>query len=79
MLRAYKDLRGQMALWAPREKEVPLVSQEPLGMTGQQALQELWVHRELQDPEGPQDSRGTEVLLEKKEPKVTVDFQIALH
>ena len=43
---------------------------------GFQALQELWVHRELQDPEGPQDSRGTEVLLGRKEPKVKVDFQV---
>lgn len=46
---------------------------------GFQALQELLVPRELWDPEGPQDLRGTEVLLGTKEPKVKVDFQIALH
>lgn len=45
-------------------------------LLGFQALQELWVHRELQDPEGPKDLRETEVLLGKKEPKVKVDFQV---
>lgn len=79
MLRVSRDLQGQKALQAPREKEVPLVSEESLGMLGQQALQELWVHRELQVPEGPQDSRGTEVFLETEEPKERVGFQTVLH
>lgn len=39
-------------------------------------MRELWVHRELQVPEGPWDSRGTEVLLETKEPKGKVGSQV---
>lgn len=45
-------------------------------LLGFQALQEMWVHWDLQDPEGPQDLRETEVLLGTKEPKVKVDFQV---
>lgn len=33
---ACKDLQGQKAPQGPREKEVSLVSKEPLGMLGQQ-------------------------------------------
>lgn len=78
MLPACKDLQGQKALLVPKEKEVPLVSKEPLGMLGQQDLPDLRVHRELQVPGGLQDSRGTEVLLETEESKAKVDFQTVL-
>lgn len=78
MLPACKDLQGQKALLAPKEKEVRPVSKEPLGMLGQQDLPDLRVHRELQVPGGPQDSRGTEVLLETEESKAKVDFQTVL-
>lgn len=40
MLLAYKDLQGQKALRAPKEKEVPLVCKEPLAMLGQQVSDE---------------------------------------
>lgn len=78
MLLACKDLQVQKAPQAPKEKEVPLVNKEPLGMPGQQDLPDLWVHRELQVPGGPQDSRGTEVLLETEESKAKVVFQTVL-
>lgn len=67
MLQAFRDLQEQKAPWVPREKEVPLVREEPLGFLGQQGLLELWVHRELRVLGALQDSRGTEVLLETEE------------
>lgn len=78
MLLACKDLQGQKAPQAPREKEVPLVCKEPQGMLEQQDLPDLPVHRELQVPGGPQDSRGTEVFLETEESKVKAGFQTVL-
>lgn len=78
MLLACKDLQGQKAPQAPREKEVPLVSKESLEMLGQRDLPDLWDHRELQVPGVPQDSRGTKVLLETEESKVKAGFQTVL-
>lgn len=40
MLPACKDPQGQKALLALKEKEVPPVSKEPLGMLGQQVSDE---------------------------------------
>jgi hypothetical protein len=42
-----------------------------------QDLPDLPVHRELQVPGGPQDSRGTEVFLETEESKVKAGFQVS--
>lgn len=40
MLRAHRDLQEQKARRGPREKEVPLVSEEPLELLGQQVSEE---------------------------------------
>lgn len=75
MRRACRALQEQKASRAPREREVPLESVEPLAWLGQQGQQELWVRREPQVPGDLQDSRVTEVLPETEEPRVKVDFQ----
>lgn len=48
-------LQGHEAPRVLKEREVPLVSAEPLGMLGPQDLLEPWVRRDLQVPKGPQD------------------------
>lgn len=52
---ACRALQGQEAPQVPKERKVPLVSLEPLGVQGQQGLQDPRAHRDLQAPGAPQD------------------------
>lgn len=55
MPQACRALQGQEAPQVPKERKVPLVSVEPLGVQGQQGLQDPWAHRDLKVPGAPQD------------------------
>lgn len=71
---ACRALQGQEAPQGLKETEAPLVSVEALEMLGQQGLPEPWVHQDLQEPKGPQDRRGKEVLLGTKEQRERAGF-----
>lgn len=55
MPQACRALQGQEAPQVSKERKVPLVSVEPLGVQGQQGLQDPQAHRDLQAPGAPQD------------------------
>lgn len=78
MCLACRALQGREAPQGLKEREVPLVSVEPLEMLGQWGLLEPRVRQDLQVPKGPQDRRGTEVLLGTKEQRERAGFLTSL-